>query len=227
MSGYAMYFDYSNATYRLPTNPETLTITSTQANEKYVVLGLGQIAVPTNMELSEYSFTVEFPHSKRPYIETSGGFKGPDYYFNLFDTWRQHKDIVRFIAHNGITKDINTLVLIEEFNPKENAGEEGDWYVDFKLLEYKEFGKKSVVVKTPTVVYGTASKPIAKAKKSVKTTKNPKTSGKYTVKKGDSLWAIAKKMYGDGAKYTVIANANKSQIKHQNLIYPGQVLTIP
>lgn len=49
----------------------------------------------------------------------------------------------------------------------------------------------------------------------------------YTVKKGDCLWNIAKKYYGNGAQYTKIYNANKGKIKNPNLIYPGQVLTIP
>jgi nucleoid-associated protein YgaU len=50
----------------------------------------------------------------------------------------------------------------------------------------------------------------------------------YTVVKGDCLWNISKKFYGSGAKYTVIYNANKSVIgSNPNLIYPGQVLTIP
>ena len=49
----------------------------------------------------------------------------------------------------------------------------------------------------------------------------------YTVKKGDSLWNIAKKYYGNGNEYTKIYNANKDKIKNPNLIYQGQVLTIP
>lgn len=37
-----------------------------------------------------------------------------------------------------------------------------------------------------------------------------------------------KKFYGSGAKYTVIYNANKGVIgSNPNLIYPGQVYTIP
>lgn len=49
----------------------------------------------------------------------------------------------------------------------------------------------------------------------------------YTVKKGDTLWGIAKKYLGNGAKYTQIYDANKSIISNPNLIKVGQVLTIP
>lgn len=55
-----------------------------------------------------------------------------------------------------------------------------------------------------------------------------KTSSEtYTVVKGDCLWNIAKKIYGSGAQYTKIFNANKDKIKDPNRIYPGQVLIIP
>ena len=53
------------------------------------------------------------------------------------------------------------------------------------------------------------------------------SSDTYIVKKGDCLWNIAKKYYNKGASYTKIFNANRDQIKNPNLIYPGQVLTIP
>lgn len=47
----------------------------------------------------------------------------------------------------------------------------------------------------------------------------------YTVVSGDTLWKIAQREYGNGAKYTVIADANG--ITNPNLIHVGQVLTIP
>lgn len=46
----------------------------------------------------------------------------------------------------------------------------------------------------------------------------------YTVKKGDTLWAIAKQYLGSGTKYPQIAQENN--IKNPNLIYPGQVFKI-
>lgn len=61
----------------------------------------------------------------------------------------------------------------------------------------------------------------------------------YTIVSGDTLWAIAKKHYGSGAKYTAIYNANmetieaaakahgKSSSSNGHWIYPGTVITIP
>lgn len=49
----------------------------------------------------------------------------------------------------------------------------------------------------------------------------------YTVKSGDSLSSIAETYYGDARLWKTIYEANKSIIKNANVIYPGQVLTIP
>jgi phage protein D len=49
----------------------------------------------------------------------------------------------------------------------------------------------------------------------------------HTVAKGDTLWGIAATYLGDGARYMEIYNANTDKISNPNIIYPGQVLTIP
>jgi nucleoid-associated protein YgaU len=53
----------------------------------------------------------------------------------------------------------------------------------------------------------------------------PSAARTYTVVSGDTLWAIAERFYGDGSRYQVIADA--SGVSNPDLIYPGQVLTIP
>ena len=222
--GYAVFFDKDNATYRLPVNPEQIETTSVQASQKYEILKHGQIAIPTHMELKEYSFECELPYSPLHYVETSGDFRDADFYLRLFEQWRQEKAPVRFIASNGIGDDINTLVLIEELTITERAGEEGDKYVSMQLLEYRDFGKKAVVVVTPTPTGGATA--VAKKEEPAPTV-NPKSTGTHVVQPGDTLWAIAKKYYGNGNQYTKIFNANKDKIKNPNLIYPGQQLVIP
>ncbi len=51
--------------------------------------------------------------------------------------------------------------------------------------------------------------------------------GSVTVVKGNSLWRIARNVYGQGTVFTVIFEANKDQIKDPDLIYPGQVFKLP
>ena len=51
----------------------------------------------------------------------------------------------------------------------------------------------------------------------------------YTVKSGDTPWAISEREYGKGKgdKYDVIFQANRPMLTHPDKIYPGQVLRIP
>jgi LysM domain len=48
-----------------------------------------------------------------------------------------------------------------------------------------------------------------------------------TVSRGDSLWRISRLTYGAGTRYAVIYKANREQIRHPNLIYPGQIFVVP
>lgn len=81
------------------------------------------------------------------------------------------------------------------------------------------FGSKSIKKNTTTTPMGVEEQAAEETQTQ---------SGTYTVVKGDCLWNIAKKFYGNGADYTKIYNANVGVIgSNPNLIYPGQVLTIP
>jgi nucleoid-associated protein YgaU len=52
-------------------------------------------------------------------------------------------------------------------------------------------------------------------------------SGKAIIRRGDNLWTIARRVYGEGIKYTTIYEANTGQIRDPNRIYPGQVFGLP
>ena len=49
----------------------------------------------------------------------------------------------------------------------------------------------------------------------------------YTVSAGDTLWGIAAKTLGSGAKWNAIYEANRACVADPNLIYVGQVLVVP
>ncbi|SFJ97155.1 LysM peptidoglycan-binding domain-containing protein [Bradyrhizobium sp. cf659] len=51
--------------------------------------------------------------------------------------------------------------------------------------------------------------------------------GSRVISRGDSLWALSRLAYGDGARYAVIFKANRDKIHNPNLIYPGQTFVLP
>lgn len=47
------------------------------------------------------------------------------------------------------------------------------------------------------------------------------------VQPGNSLWRIARRVYGQGIQYTVIYQANQDQIRDPDMIFPGQIFKLP
>lgn len=47
------------------------------------------------------------------------------------------------------------------------------------------------------------------------------------VQPGDSLWRLARSAYGSGTRFTVIYDANRGQIRNPDVIFPGQVFSLP
>lgn len=218
---YAVFFDKDELTIRLPVNPEKMEISKAQTIEKYNVLGLGQVARQTGSELDKYSFEAEIPGSLHGYVLTPGGFLPAEIYLRLFEAWRKSNEPVRLVIVNDEGVDISTLVLMESLGITENAGEEGDYVVSFGLTEYRPFGMKEVVI-TATPYTG-AQKATVTGNSRAGSILKPDS---HTVVKGDTLWGIAKKYLGDGARYPELVKANP-QIKNPNLIFVGQVIRIP
>ena len=48
-----------------------------------------------------------------------------------------------------------------------------------------------------------------------------------TVQAGNTLWAISRETYGEGMLYVRVFEANAERIRNPDLIYPGQVFTLP
>lgn len=51
--------------------------------------------------------------------------------------------------------------------------------------------------------------------------------GRLVVQPGANLWRLARRLYGQGTRYTVLYQANRELIRDPNLIYPGQLFSLP
>ncbi len=215
---YSVYFKYGSKKYKLPVNPEEIKRSRELNIETYQVLEEGQVSIPSYCSLEEYSFEAEFPSQDVNYMEP-GAEADADYYEKMFRKAQKNKKPIRFIASNDISDDISVKVLVKSVEVVEKAGEEGDKYISLTLLEYKGAGKRYVAIQTPDAMVKQEETPLAE---------NPAVTANktHTVQSGDTLWGIAKKYYGNGSQYQKIVSANPS-IKNPNLIYPGQVFTIP
>jgi len=51
--------------------------------------------------------------------------------------------------------------------------------------------------------------------------------GSVVIRRGDTLWEISRRVYGRGVRYTTIYLANQEQIRDPDMIWPGQIFTVP
>ena len=212
----------------LPIPPSKLELKISNNNKTYNLINYSQINVLKNPGLSSLEFEVVLPNTKYPFAMYKNNFQNAKYYLGVLENLKVNRSAFQFIVvrkfPNG--KDIfnnNIKVALEEYTITDTTEEGFDTKVKIKLKQYKEYSTKKVQVtikqyRPPAVTRTVTTNNTAVAKPS---------GQNYTVKRGDCLWNIAKRFYGNGAKYTTIYNANRSKIRNPNLIYPGQVLWIP
>jgi LysM repeat protein len=219
---YSFYFDYEGEIIQLPISPSSLTLKVNNKNKVVELLNLGDVNILKEPGLSEFNFKILLPGQELPFAVYPNGFKMPEFYLERFEKYKVERKPVRFIVSRVATWgeplfDTNMLVSLEEYTIEEKAGEVGDVYVDIKLKQHKEYKTQVVTIQDVKNNKATAT---------VKEKRPAKTPAKtYTVKAGDTLWAIAKKELNDGSKYNEIAKLNN--ISNPNQIKPGQVLRLP
>ena len=216
---------------KLPVNPEEIEVNENQKIEIIEVLNAGEIPIPGFKELQTLTFSSFFPtivdgnYTKQAVDAVT--------YINKLRSWKEQNKPVRLVITGLFGKvlqggNVNQLYLITDFKTSSKFGYDSDVLYDIKLVEYKQSRPRQIEVKKPTPV-----NPVPKPVVTPKPTPRPPTTPPkpkprtHTVVRGDCLWIIARKYYGDGSKWPTIYNANKGKIKNPHWIYPGQVFTIP
>lgn len=202
----------------LPINPKTFELSEQNLNQKVTLLNIGEINLIGNRGLVTCSLSSFFPSSQSPHFKRAA--RAPMKYIGLLKKWKDSKKPVRFIVSDS---DVNLAMAIEKLTYSIHEGD-GDIYYSLELAEYRFLNVPAVKEASAVQTNGLKERP--------NTRETPKT---YTVKAGDSLWAIAQRIYGSGVKYTEIYSVNKEMLDTRNrmgkmpqyTIYPGQELTLP
>lgn len=177
---------------------------------------LGEVLQYRPSRLKRVRFGGIFPGQRMGFV-TAETLLAPSRYAEILEEAMNSRESRRLVVSGGAAP-FSMLAAVESFSRREQAGEDGDLYYSLTLREYRPYGLQAAVVKV--------SSPDGRGSGTVSAGRSgtPAVPEQYTVRAGDTLWAIAKRYLGDGSRYPEIAAANG--IANPNLIYPGQVLRI-
>lgn len=194
---------------QLPVNPGEFHAKTGNKNNVIDIHALGELNLIGGEKLAEIELASFFPANWAPYCSYQNIPKPYDA-VALIEKWRKSKRPIRLIITDT---PVNMACAIEGFEWGEKGGTR-DVIYSLSLREYRFIQIQKVADPTPTGM--SAPRPDEKAP--------PKS---YTIKSGDNLWLIAKRLYGDGSKWKDLYNQNKSIIgPDANLILPGQQLVV-
>lgn len=224
-----MAYDFYIDATLLPVAPSKLSISIDNKNKTLVLINGGEVNVLKKPGLTDVSFTALLPQAKYPFAVYKNGFQKADVFLDKLEQLKVSQKPFQFIVSrtfpNGkLMFDTNIKVSLEDYKVVEDVKNGFDVNVEVKLKQYKDYGTKTVNVTIKQ------AQPVATVQKTrpADTSPAPKTQPKtHKVVKGDTIWGLAKKYYGNGSQYMKIFNANTGVLKNPNLIYVGQVLTIP
>lgn len=208
-----------------PVAPSKLDMKINGKNKTMTLINEGEVNLLKKEGLTDIDFEILLPNVKYPFAVYKSGFKRAKVFLDEIEKLKSKKNPFQFIVTRELPNgtplsDTNMKVTLEDYTIKEDSKEGFDVRVSIKLKQYRKYGTKkcTVVIEDGNAKVSTED---------VRSTENAPTTKTHTVESGDCLWNIAKKVYGDGSKYTEIYNANKDKISNPNLIYPGQELIIP
>lgn len=219
-----------------PVAPEKMTVKIGNQNDTLTLISGQEVSLLKLPGLSKITFSCLLPAVRYPFAQYPGGvFQNPKNYLDKLESLKQTCKPFFFQVIRPGRFQTSFTVSLEDYTITEDASKHGqDVFVDVTLLQYQAYVTKTIQFKADSKGSTTAT-----VSQPSRDTTGKKTTTSYTVKRGDTLWNIAKKYLGSGAKWKTIYDANKSTIEaaakkmgrasssNGHWIYPGTVLVIP
>lgn len=144
------------------------------------------------------------------------------------ETDKKTDDIVEnsSVAANDVVENSTVAVVKSDGNEVMVADENKQATpTDTKVVEVEKLvaGNTQQVDKQPVETIQQSSEP----KTIVQDELQPASRQSVIIRRGDTLWQIARRTYGAGVRYTTIYLANQQQIDDPDMISPGQIFAIP
>lgn len=217
-----IYLGTDDDKIRFPVVPPSIGVNRSNSIDTQSVLKLGEVPIFNGTSLKTIELTSFFPNQEYSFCDYTG-FMKPYEFSDKIQKWMYEGKPLRVIVTDSPT---NMQCLIQQFDTVEQDGTR-DLYFTLNLLEYRP-------VEVPSLNNSNTnsnSNNTQNASRPSETNNNSNNQQKtHKVVKGDTLYDIAKKYYGNGNLYTKIKEANKSKypsLAKNNIIYVGMELIIP
>lgn len=199
---------------RLPVVPERVSAGTAVRMVTYELVKLGTVQLPRGREPAVISWEAFLPGAARQGLPLLRKWAPPAEILDWWQRWRNNETRLRLLV-------TETPIHLDVFISRLNHNWQGlDCFYTIELTEYRQ-----IAVYTEAEWRSGA----AQAQAGAAPVRPPKPApATYTVQAGDSLWVIARRFLGSGARWREIWELNRPVIgPDPNRIYPGQVLRLP
>lgn len=196
-----------NRSMRIPWIPESITFDSNGTRfAKYEILKAGEVYVPSGVNVHGYSWKSILPgEGRKDNPLQRGAWQDPLWYQQIWSSWRNNGTPLHLLVTGT---PINHDVYLEDYTV-DYEGAFGDYDYTIKFIDARTL---SIDQQASTQSSGNVQ--AAQDSKGTITRSETDSSQKtYTIKAGDTLWAIAERFLGSGAQWSVLYELNKTAIE--------------
>ena len=217
-----IYLGTDNDKIRFPVVPPSIGVNRNNNIDTESVIKLGEVPIFNGTSLKTIEFTSFFPNQEYSFCDYTG-FMKPYEFSEKIQKWMYEGKPLRIIVTDSPT---NMQCLIQQFDTVEQDGTR-DLYFTLNLLEYRPIEVPNLSSSNTSSNSNNTQNTSRPNEVSTNSNNQQKT---HKVVKGDTLYDIAKKYYGNGNLYPKIKEASKTKypsLAKNNIIQVKWELIIP